>query len=290
MKALKKTLAAVAATTLLSIGSVAHAGAIIDLFNDADDNNQQVTVSTVGGVVHNFKDVGAGVIGSWRDLSVEKTADNSGSQNVGDVSLVSGGGVLNFSTGAGVYGSGVVTWDGASLAGARGANVKYNGIGEGVGFDLTHNNSANGILALIGLADLGFYYEIKIWDINNNSSTLKAAVQDSFDGQGVSYIPADYLFEWFHLDAGLGYVRNSGTGNLLFDIERTGANVDFTKIGALQLHVYNQFVEGSTDERDNKSSIDLGIGAIRTVPEPGTLALVGAALFGVSAAGRRRKA
>lgn len=265
MKALKKTLVAVAATAMLSIGSVAHAGITIDLF---DGPAQAVTTSTLGATVNNQSAANANVVGLYRDLSITKNFDNVGSVDAGESSLASGGGVLQLDNATGNESVGVITWDGINDAGAAGAFVDTTGLG---GLDLTFGG-ANALLASIVAADLGFDYKIRVWDMAGNVSTLSAAVQ--FPVQPVDGVSADYQFSWFNLADGFYDIAG-----LQFTIAKTGI-IDFSEIGALQLELTNA----------DTISVDLAIGAIQTIPEPGTLALVGAALFGVAAVGRRRKA
>lgn len=265
MKALKKTFMAVAATALVSVGSAAHAGVIIDLFDGAA---QSVATSTLGASVNNQSGPNPNVIGQYRDLSITKTFDNVGTVNTGESSLASGGGVLQLDNATGNESLGVVTWDGINDAGIAGALVNTTGLG---GIDLTLGG-ANALLASIVAADLGFDYKIRVWDMLGNASTLSAEVQ--FAVQPSDGVTADYQFNWFNLANGAYLIDG-----LAFTIAKTGI-IDFTQIGALQLELTN------TDT----ISVDLAIGQIQAIPEPGTLALVGAALFGVAAAGRRRKA
>lgn len=264
MKALKKTLAAAAATALLSIGTSAQAGVIIDLF---DGPSQAVATSTLGATVNNQSGPNANVIGLYRDLSITKTFDNVGGVNDGESRLAAGGGALSLDNATGNKSTGVVTWDGINNAGAGGTSVNTSGLG----VDLTFGG-ANALLADIIAADLGFDYKIRVWDILGNTSTLSASVQFAVQpGDGIS---ADYQYSWFNLADG-----NYLISGLAFNIANTGI-VDFSQIGALQLELTNP----------TSISVDLALGEVQTVPEPATLALVGAALFGVAAAGRRRKA
>lgn len=268
MKALKKSLLAVAATTLLSIGTSAQAGVIIDLFDGGI--TQVASTGTVGVAGTDFNQAGPGVegvIGGWRDLSITKLSDEVAP--AGSVTnFTAAGGVLDLSNPTGNTSLGVVTWDGANNAGVQGLGVNPFGLG---GIDLT-DGGANALLAQIVAADLGFDYKIRVWDMLGSTSTLSASVQDGI--LPTMNASADYQFNWFNLANGSHF-----EGGLLFDISRTGI-IDFTKIGALQLELSNS----------STISVDLAIGEINAIPEPGTLALVGAALFGVAAASRRRKA
>lgn len=268
MNSLTKSFAAAAVATLLSVGTSAHAGVIIDLFDGGI--SQSVSTGTVGAGGTAWNQVGpgvSGVLGGYRDMSITKLSDQVAPAG-SPTTFIAEGGVLDLSNPTGNTSLGVVTWDGANNAGAQGLNVSTTGLG---GVDLTADG-ATALLANIIAADLGFDYKIRVWDMFGNTSTLSASVQ-------VPIVPAydasaDYLFSWFNLANGA-----QNEGGLDFTISRTGI-VDFTKIGALQLELTNA----------SAISVDLAIGQVRAVPEPGVLALLGAGLLGAAVAGRRRKA
>jgi hypothetical protein len=282
MKALKKTLAAVAATALFSIGTAAQAEVIIDLFEGsaAAGTRQTVATSTLGATVYDQTGSRPNVIGEHRDISIKKTGDDDADKNFGESSLSVGGGTLQLDNATNNKSLALITWDGASKVADNLLNpslVYDNGvhtIGLG-GLDLTAGG-ADAIEASVQTADLGFDYKIRVWDIFGNKSTLSASVQ--FPVKPADGITADYQYSWFNQGTG-NYVAPSPFGPFFYSILNEGT-VDFTKIGALQLELYN----------NREFSVDLGLGLINTVPEPGMLGLVGAALFGVAAAGRRRKA
>lgn len=276
MKALKKTLVAVAATAMLSIGSVAHAGIIIDLFEGSGATRQTAATSTEGATAYSQVGPRANVIGQYRDISITKTADSDTDQNDGESRLSAGAGTLQLDNATGNRSVGLVTWDGINDVQANNPGtdngVDTTGLG---GIDLTFGG-ANALEASVRSADLGFDYKIRVWDMLGNKSTLSASVQ--FAVVPTDGIFADYQFSWFNQGTG-DYVAPSPFGPFFYSILNEGT-VDFTQIGALQLELSNTSVD----------SIDLGLGLVRAIPEPGTLALVGAALFGVAAVGRRRKA
>lgn len=274
MKALKKTLVAVAATVMVGIGSAAHAGVIVDLFegSTAAGTRQSVATSTLNDTQYNQVGPRANVIGLYRDISITKTADEDSDANDGQSRLTIGGGILQLSNDDGNKSVGLITWDGSNNVEANGVDV--DGFGP-TGIDLTFGG-ANALEAAVRSADQGFQYKIRVWDVDGNKSTLSASAL--FNVVPADGITADYQFSWFNQATG-DYVAPSPFGPFNYSILNEGI-VDFTRIGALQLELYNE----------NTASIDLSLGLIRTVPEPGALALVGAALFGVAAAGRRRKA
>lgn len=287
MKTMKKSVLGAAVAVALGFGSAAHAGVIIDLFDNAPiGGTQTVATSTLNAtdtaqnpVAYNS----SSVIGQYRDLSIKKTFDNVGDVDTGESTLYAGGGALQLDNATGNKSIGVVTWDGANVAGDLGTSVNPLGFG-GVGINLTVGG-AEAFLASVIAADLGFSYKITVWDMDGDSSILSAAVQGAVDPSDNA--TAGYLFSWFNLVSGTycdGVVSPPLCGNpatqLDFSIVRSGGLIDFTRIGALQLELTNPSL----------ISVDLAIGTIETVPEPGALALVGIALLGATVAGRQRKA
>jgi hypothetical protein len=282
----KKTLLGAAVATLIGFGSAANAGVVIDLFKDPSGTTQSVTTSTLGVGGSSANEGGAypanQVIGRYRELYIEKTADacnqvaNPGCQNVGASTLTAGFGELALSNDDGNKSKGIVTWDG----GPNDPNtVQTTGLG---GIDLTAGNATQ-FLAKVISADLGFDYVIRVWDMDGNSSALSASVvfRVGFDATDcgadptcvVGPIDATYNFEWFTRPDG-AYVDDG----LSFVIDSNGV-VDFTNIGALQLELSNA----------RTFSVDLSIGSIESVPEPGTLALLGVGILGAAVARRRVK-
>lgn len=279
MNVLKKHLIGAAALVAMGAASTAQAGVVIDLFIDPVGSTQTVETEIKGATVSDQNLLAypnASVLGGYRDLSIKKTEDTSGSVNTGRATLQIDSGTLSLSNAVGVTSTGVVTWDGSNNAGALGTSVNGSGLG---GIDLTAGGTANQIFADVLSADLGFNYKIKVWDMDGSIAELSAGVQFQVN----STISSTYLLSWFNLADGTycdgGPAPCASPFQLDFKIERSGngGDIDFTKVGALQLTL-----EGT------RGDVDLALGTVKTVPEPGALALAGMALLGAGFASRRR--
>jgi len=285
MKTMKKSILGAALVAALGFGSAAQAAVIIDLFTDPP-GGQSVTTSTLGATDFNQAGAFASILGGWRDLSIQKTFDNTGGVNTGASTFTADSGVLQLDNATGNRSIGVVTWDGNNIAGANGSAVNITGL---AGADLTVAG-ADRFLADILAADLGFDYKITVWDMDGDKSVLSASVQVKIGGiGGLPPTTADFLYAWFNLASGT-YCDGAPSGppptcadpanELAFTIAHTGGMIDFNNIGALQIEF------NAVD-----FSADFAIGTIDTneTPEPGSLALAGIALVGAALSGRRRK-
>jgi hypothetical protein len=203
--------------------------------------------TTDGNAVWATQSCGAGIIGGCRDLYVTKTG-NSLDDAIGlGVSAFVSGGRLGYSQDTGQAGIGVVRWDGANAAPA----IDTAGLG---GLDLTAGMVV-GIRVEVLSADLGFPMTFQAWLDGNNDNVFSMFTSTATASSGPGIY--DFLFTGF-------------TGGPVADL-------DFSRVGAIQLVLNN----GSIND------IDIQIDIIQSIPEPGTLALVGATLLGLGAARRR---
>ncbi len=133
---------------------------------------------------------------------------------------------------------------------ATGGAVATGGLG---GLDLL--GLGLGIRVVVNSADLNFPLFFNVWTDDANNGIYNLHTASVIVGATAVSTPYDLLFTSF-------------------------GPADFSRVGAVEL-VLN---DGS------KANIDIDIDIIQRIPEPGTLALVGAAILGLGAARRRKNA
>ena len=231
--------------------AVAGAGAQAAFVIDDFSTSQALIrdTTTDGSAVWAALACGAGIIGGCRDLYITKTGDAADDAAGLGVSAFVSGGRLGYSQDTGQSGIGIVRWDGANV----GPAIDTNGLG---GLNLTAGGVV-GIRVQVLSADLGFPFTFQAWLDGNNDNTfsLFSDTEVAAAGPGVY----DFLFSNF--------------------VGGPADDLDFSRVGALQLVLNNGVI----------NDLDIQIDIIQNIPEPGTLALVGATLLGLGAARRRAK-
>lgn len=272
----------------LTVGAAALAASfgaqagIVDLFSTTQANLYDTTSGTDAYAQGLFSQAGAAadttILGGYRDLWVSALsgADNTAGSETGSKIGVSSG-QLRFSNDTGVTGVGEVQWDGNDNSSA----IATSGLG---GIDLTLGGSVNAFEVTTIFSDQNWVFEITMY--TDATNWTKVSLDANSVGPGgtygsphISYIP----FSAFTNNLLCG---SYGAAPGVNAITCSGAGANDTSLGAL---VARLNTGDATASQNPTISIDLQLDGIRTVPEPGVLALMGMGLMAAGFASRRRK-
>lgn len=279
---LKKLSVALAIT---AVGAAANAAVVIDLFNG--NPVQSVTDNTLTTGPSAFDPVagtGSGVwatggteadptslIGAQRDLYIEWTVDSlgNGTNFPGQRPTIGvGGGFFTMSNGSGVGGTAAVRWDGSNSAADGDASIN-------MGLLPLQLNPLDFFSLDIIESDHPFGLDLYMF----TSATTYSKVTVAGGVHNAPFTQPIPIGAFADCDNSVsGGITTCVNGGVVSNIDFTG--VDFTQVGALMAVI--------TFTNSNQLALDITLNQVTAIPEPGSLALVGAALLGVGVAGRRR--
>ncbi|ANE56287.1 PEP-CTERM sorting domain-containing protein [Methylomonas sp. DH-1] len=251
--------------SLLALSFGANA-APVDLFSTSQGIYRDGTTSAgdVGPIVNNGVGGTAGIgdptiLGGNRDVYVSKLSDSSpaGDASGREARVNIAGGQFDFSTDTGASGRAQIQWDGAEGTNA----IDFTGLGA---FDLTFGGTQNAFAIGVVFSDNGFNFKITAYTDAANYTEVTIAANEHLVPTTTT-IP----FSAFLLASG------SYLGGTVV-IQQNGAGGDLTKLGALVVDI---------DQLGQKTSLDLTLDQVTTVPEPSVLGLMG---IGLLAAGYSR--
>ncbi len=249
----------------LALSSAANA-LIVDLFSTSQGTHTDATeapgdtgLTIASGMGSSAGVADATILGGNRDLYVSLLDDGGVG---GEARIKVAGGALSFSTDSLARGRGQIQWDGAEGTAA----IDHTGLGIAL--------SASSAFALdILFSDGGFNFDITIYS-DSDTFTKISFLSNAHATPTTTFIPLAAFNNPFLCGA-----VNPAPGVLSITCGSDG-EADLSSVGAIVVDL---------DRFGGSTSIDLTLDAVNIVPEPGSVALLGAGLLGLFGVTRRFK-
>lgn len=264
--------------------SAAQADVVIDLFEgDQGPVSQSNSANPLLWATQYGPD--ATITGLYRDIAVKKTSNNG--EGFADTTAFVNGGVYSWSVDALTKGMSVVRWDGM-LQGSGTVTAQATPSGHFVSSALDVDG-INPVLSLgmadqfefdVLVSDLNFTIWFELYDTAGNYSKFKLESQAHVNAVSTPIPVSEFAAQCAGGPSEFADPTDADNDDVLAGICSSSA-FNIASIGAIQI-----ILESNPA---SLGSVDLAVRAVRVVPEPGSLALVGLGLLGAAGVGARRR-